>query len=319
MDILSKYNIDPYNVLGITPMADMETIKKAYKRKAIVLHPDKTNGRTEAEFKILVLSYKHAKQNCINSPVASQNQLRDRPKEEEQYTSQESEFDKNIYNTNFEDSRERSRLFSDDQIDFDTFEKQMKRIQNLPTSYAAETFYKRDVLEKMKTKGRFDLDKFNAFFLKLKKEGKTSTDLVKVEKVKAANEDDAYMKVNIYDGMVINVDDTKENYNYKENYVVTQQDMDDLLQTDVNMIDKLIREHKKDTDKIPTRKIKEMIRKKSQNVAVDRTKSFSQLERELDLKNMTDMQKEKKEQQEMVKKYKHIYTKSLPANYQFID
>ncbi len=319
MDILSKYNIDPYEVLGINSMSDMNTIKKAYKRKAMVLHPDKTNGKTEAEFKILVLSYKYAKNHCINSPVASQNELRDRSKEDREYIPQESQFDKNIYNTNFEDSQERSRLFSDDQIDFDTFEKQMKRIQNLPTSYTAETFYKRDVLEKMKTRGKFDLDKFNAFFLKLKKEGKTSTDLVKVERVKASNEDDVYMKVNIHDGMVINIDDAKDSGNYKENYIVTQQDMDNLLETEVSMIDRLIKEHKKDTEKIPARKIKEMIRKKSQNIAVDRTKSFSQLERELELQNMTKIQQEKKKQQEMVNRYKHIYTKSLPSNYQFIE
>ncbi len=92
-----------------------------------------------------------------------------------------------------------------------------------------------------------------------------------------------------------------------------------MLQIDLNMIDKLIKEHKKDTEKIPTRKIKEMMRKKSQNIAIDRTKSYSQLERELELKNMTKIQEEKKKQEEIVHRYKHIYTKSLPPGYQFID
>ncbi len=313
MDFLNKYNINPYDILEIDNLSDMDTIKKAYKKKALVLHPDKTNGKTEAEFKILVLSYKYAKKNCIMSPVASQMELRsddNRADDDIHYNK-----DINIYNTNFEDKNERSKLFSDDQIDFDSFERQMNRIQNLPTSYTAENFYKKDILKNMKTGGKFDIDKFNAFFLKLKKEGKTSTDLVRVERVKAINEDDTYMKVNIYDGMVINTDD-KNNSNYKEAYIVTQGDIDELIKTDVDTIDRLIKEHKKDTGKIPNKKIKEMMMKKSQNIAVDRTKSFSQLEKDLEIQNIMKIQTEKQQQQKVVDRYKNIYTKSIP---QFID
>ncbi|ROR03015.1 DnaJ domain-containing protein [Desulfosoma caldarium] len=34
---------NPYDILGISPEADMETIKKAYHRKAAQYHPDKVN------------------------------------------------------------------------------------------------------------------------------------------------------------------------------------------------------------------------------------------------------------------------------------
>lgn len=313
MDLLTKYNIDPYDILDVDPLSDLQTLKKAYRRKALELHPDKTNGRTEAEFKILVLSYKYAKQNCVVTPVKTQNELRDVDREPIDDIVQT---DKNIYNTNFEDNDERRCLFSDDQIDFNTFEKQMKKIQNLPTSYTAESFYKKGVLDKMKSKGKFDIDKFNAFFLKLKKEGKTSTDLIKVERVKAMNEYDLYMKVNIYDGMVINTDDTEDTTNYNENYIITQKDVDDLINTDVKIIDKLINEHKKDTGKIPKKKVKEMMRKKSQDIAIERKMSFSQLEKDLEIKNMMKIQMENREQQNTVNKFKHIYTKSLP---QFVE
>lgn len=313
MNILDKYNINPYEYLGVDPLSDINTIKKAYKKKAMVLHPDKTNGKTEAEFKILVLCYKYAKENCITSPVADELTLISRDKEDIPIN-----LDMNIHTTDFEDSSTRSQIFADDQIDFQSFEKRMKRIQNLPTSYSAESFYKKEVLDSMKTKGKFDLDKFNAFFLKLKKEGKTTTDLVRVERVKAANEDDLYMKVNVYDGMVINTDDN-DNTNYKENYEVTQKDLDTLLQTDLKTVQQLIAEHKKDTSKIPNKKIKEMIRKKSQNVVVDRTKSFSQLEKDLEIQNMMKIQMEKKKQQEMVDKYKHVYTRSLPVPHRYIN
>lgn len=313
MDLLEKYNINPYDILEIDSLSDMNTIKKAYKRKALLLHPDKTNGKTEGQFKLLVLSYKYAKKNCITSPVSSQMELLSSDRTVENEITHNP--DMNIYNTNFEDKNERGKLFSDDQIDFDQFEKYMERIQNLPTSYVAENFYKKDILKTMKTKGKFDIDKFNAFFLKLKKEGKTSTDLVKVERIKAQNEEDSYMRVNIYDGMVINTDD-KFDSNYKEAYIVTQSDIDELIKTDIDTIDRLIKENKKDTGKIPTKKMKEMIMKKSRNIAIDRTKSFSQLEKDLEIQNIVKIQAEKEEQKKMVGKYKNIYTKSIR---QFID
>lgn len=307
MNLLDKYNINPYKYLEIDPSSNLNDIKKAYKKKAIYLHPDKTNGKTEAEFKILVLCYKYAKENCIFTPVSSQAELLDKNRD----TVEVGQSDMNIYNTNFESNEDRRKIFSDDQIDFENFEKKMKRIQNLPTSYTAESFYKKEILDSMKTNGKFDVDKFNAFFLKLKKEGKTTTDLVKVERIKAANEDDLYMKVNIYDGYVINTDDI-DNSNYKENYEITQNDLDSLLQTDLKTIKELINEHKKDTTKIPNKKIKDMIRKKSQNIAVDRSKSFSQLEKDLEIQQIMQLQKEKQQQKKNVEKYQHIYTKSLP-------
>lgn len=308
-NILDKYNLNAYDILGIDSLSDMETIKKAYKKKAIIIHPDKTNGKTEADFKLLVIAYRYAKENCMFSEVSCQNELRSKHRDE---IIGEDRHDKNIYNTNFQDDKERQVLFADDQINFEDFEEKMKRIQNLPTSYTAETFYKKDILDKMKTNGKFNSDKFNAFFLKLKKEGKTSTDLTIVEKVKAINEDDLYMRVNIHDGMVINTFDTKDTSNYKENYIVSQEDVDNLLQTDINTIENLIKEHKKDTDKISKKKIKEMVMKKSQPIAVDRSKSFSQLESDLNIMNIIKIQQDKKKQKETVDMYKNIYIKTLP-------
>lgn len=37
---MQKQRLNPYQVLGVEPSADDETIKKAYRRKAKALHPD---------------------------------------------------------------------------------------------------------------------------------------------------------------------------------------------------------------------------------------------------------------------------------------
>jgi curved DNA-binding protein CbpA len=47
---------DPYKVLGIERSADLKEVKAAYKKKALMTHPDKT-GRGDAEFKAVVAAY----------------------------------------------------------------------------------------------------------------------------------------------------------------------------------------------------------------------------------------------------------------------
>ena len=51
---------DPYSVLGITPGADEETIKKAYRQLAKKYHPDMNPGDKEAEVKFKEASEAYA-------------------------------------------------------------------------------------------------------------------------------------------------------------------------------------------------------------------------------------------------------------------
>lgn len=307
MDILKKYGINPYEYLGIDRFSDIISIKAAYKAKALLLHPDKTNGKTEAQFKILVLCYKYAVNNNINTPIASQEELRAEKEELEEVSN-----GMNIYNTNFEDKETRSKLFAFDDIDFEKFEKQMKRTQGLSTNYDNINYYKDDIINKLKCKGKFDKEKFNAFFTKLKKQGKVGTDLVKVERVLAANENAQYVKVNIHDGLVINSIDKKD---FSTQPLLSNKDMEKILKTNKEELKNLIKENKKDTGAVSKKKIKELVQKNKLNVVVDNKKSFSTLESEIDMLNVLKITREKEEQRKIVENNRNIYTRTLKSNF----
>lgn len=304
MDLLEKLGVNPYEFLNIDPSSDKDDIKKAYKKKAKILHPDKTNGTTEAEFKILVLCYKYANNNCIIVPTSTFEEIKNVDRTEEQG------YARSFYRTNFEDQNTRDEIYADDDINFNDFESHMKRVQGMSTSYSPESFYKKDVLDKLKSNGKFDKDKFNAYFLKLRKDNKIENQLMKKEDLKAFNEDDKYMSVNIHEDMVINLDNTKHKGNYRDlmkQNELSQTDIDSVMQTDLKTINKLIKEHKKDTGKISRKRLKELASKKSDDIEVSSEFSFAQMKQKIELENIERIKKEKEEQKRHVDANKRIF------------
>jgi hypothetical protein len=303
--LLEKYGINPYEFLGIDSMADLETIKKAYRNKSKVYHPDR-NGGSEVQFKILVLCYKHAKSQCIVS-----GKVNDFSNLKDQDRSEEIGHERTFHNTNFDDPETRKQIFADDFIDFETFKGEMKKMQGMSTSYVAENFYKKEIIEKFKKNGKFDRELFNAYFLKLKKDGKIQNNqLVKVEEVQAFNQDSNYMKVNIHDNMVINTDGGKKDGNYrdfKKSKEIHNRDIQEVLETDLKTISKLIKENKKDTGKISRKKLKELEMKAKAPVSVEHQLSFAEMKAKLEFEELERIRKEREEQKEVVERNKRIY------------
>jgi hypothetical protein len=62
----SKYfedlDIDPFEIVDVSRNCDKKSLKKAYLKQALLIHPDKTNGKTRVEFDLLVESYNYIKE-----------------------------------------------------------------------------------------------------------------------------------------------------------------------------------------------------------------------------------------------------------------
>jgi curved DNA-binding protein CbpA len=63
MDYFNDLDINPYQFLGVSETCNLQQLKDAFIRKASVIHPSKTNGKTEIEFKILSECYNFLKSN----------------------------------------------------------------------------------------------------------------------------------------------------------------------------------------------------------------------------------------------------------------
>lgn len=60
--------IDPFEIVGVSRKCDKKSLKKEYLKRAMMLHPDKNQGKTEVEFKLLVESYNYIK-NCLEGKI----------------------------------------------------------------------------------------------------------------------------------------------------------------------------------------------------------------------------------------------------------
>ena len=308
MDILNNFNIDPYKYLKVNIDASSSEIKKAYKDLAKKLHPDKNGGKTEAEFKLLHICYKYLLKNCIDEEPSSFEQLKNSQTEKPII-----QRERTLYNTNMDDDETRKELFADDDINMKDFESHMKRVQNLSTSYSVENFYKKEILDSMKTKNKFDIQKFNAYFSKLKKDGKIESQLVRKEKVMPSNSDVKYVNVNKFCDRIINsVDKTDNNYKGLMNQrSITNNDMLKVLETDQKVIDKIMKENKKNTGKLSRSKLKELelnARTESKELEnlTDRESEFELLSRQKE-----QLLETKRKQKEYVLNHKDIFVGSI--------
>lgn len=309
MDLLRSFGVtDIFDHLGVGRFASKKEVKAAYKKLALELHPDKTNGKTEVQFKVLALCYKECLKNVVDGePVLTHAELKSAEREDIAYA-------RDFYSTNFEDTKTREEIFVDDDLEYEKFQEAMKRTQSGPTTYTSDNLYNQTIYEKLKTNGKFDRDKFNAYFLKLKKDGRIGKELVKTEKVVPYSES-SYMEVNSHDDMIINLDPGKRKGNYidlMKSGEINSKDMNELLELDDITVKKLLQESKVNTGKISKKKIREAIDSR-RDIPIDNKYSFSEgvSRLEQDAINRIDLDKEK--QRDIVNRYKHVYNLRLDA------
>lgn len=312
MDLLASFGItDIFGHLGVDRFATKLQVKAAYKKLAIKLHPDKTNGKTDIEFKLLALCYKECLKQIIDcDPIPMHSELKAASEKTEEVA-----YARNFYSTNFDDAQTRQEIFVDDDMDYQKFEEMMKRTQSGSTTYTADSLYNKSIYQKLKSSnGKFDREKFNAYFLQLKKEGKIGKELVKVEKVMPYS-NNTYMEVNMHDDMIINLDPEKRKGNYidlMQTGEIKTKDINELLSMDQTKVNKLIKESKINTGKLAKNKIKEKINSRVE-IPVDTKYTFHENLSRLEQDAANRILASRERQKEVVDKYKHVYNLAIAA------
>jgi hypothetical protein len=295
MGFLEEYDIDAYEFLGVSDFCqDKNEIRTAYKEKSLLLHPDKTMGKTEVEFKILHKCYKFAMRNIMKKEK-SHIQLKEESKEDILPVKKNPENNLHLFET------DRDLLFHDDTLDRD-FENTIKRVSGLSTSYSPiDNTYDTKFRDSLSNKGKFNREKFNVLFSELKKT-KTSNELLKYTGPIAYNELEVYINVHTgEDGTMLNSTDEPETSKEPK---INQSELDMLLKLDSKTIDKLSRKHKKDTGKMSRKKIKEAISSRSSVPEITEKRSFSQMEIVLEENKLKALQSSAKAQHKFVDKHK---------------
>jgi hypothetical protein len=309
MGFLEDYDIDPYAFLGVKRMCqDPQEIKKAYKVKCLLFHPDKTMGKTDYEFKVLCKCYKHVMKNITeiqkdHSEMKLEHQAAQKAAQETALktgrkapTSQAS--DLHLFDT------DRDLLFHQDTLDRD-FSKTIKRVSSLSTAYSPLDSYNSTFKDKLqRPDGKFNREKFNVLFSEIKGKKKDAS-LVKYAGPVAANElQDSMVCVHVDDdGLILNSVSSVE---FENEPTVSQEQIDRILEIDIKKIDAMIKKSKKDTGKITRKKFKEAVAAQTNRTLPEITekRSYSEMERILEEKKLEELQNSRKAQAKYVSSHK---------------
>jgi len=190
LDCIESGDINPLEVLGIDKSSSLENltesiIKKKYKTKALIIHPDKTNGTTELEFKILHTCYKYLiytiseANNDYNDYFNALKNKTTLPKRNNTSSKRETDaelkkyYDKdiNIYSDWNTNTKLRQQYFVDDtqasEEEYLSNVSSKKKYNNYSQIASDSDFKIKNIVFK---NGKFNIDKFNAVFDKLKQQ-----------------------------------------------------------------------------------------------------------------------------------------------------
>lgn len=162
-------DIDPYKIVGIKKKCSKQELKEAYIKKALVLHPDKTNGKTEVQFKLLNECYTYIKDVLSGKIISDEYEINNSYKQNFKDNSEES-FNYTRSKLNYNDHNTRKNVFvdhglplnvSDSDSNLDNIFGGRKKINK---EYSANDIYKSNKQNNIFRNEAFTADKFNAAF-----------------------------------------------------------------------------------------------------------------------------------------------------------
>lgn len=131
--------IDPYLILDSVKGEDIKIIKKKYHKLAKQIHPDKTNGATNLQFKILKECYLFIadEETIITDGRGSYKNINELKEERDRNSVIGYDPDRDLYKTNFEDHATREKLFAVNDINFSNIDKIIDEKKKETTNYSS--------------------------------------------------------------------------------------------------------------------------------------------------------------------------------------
>jgi hypothetical protein len=317
-DYFKSNNINPCKFLGLKKSdivfsdkhATKKILKKAYHKKAKELHPDKTNGETDLEFKILKECYLFYIEKLDNYHAKTHEELKTH------YTSDNMkdiyyEESRDFHKTNFDDYNVRNKLFVNTVNDSNIDEIIEKKSKN-PIEYSSvKTANYRDIF-----KGKnFDLKNFNAMF---EIHGsKYNTPDFQNGDPDAINAESSlsHVEIDVHNGLLL---EREEQNNFK--FAITENDqfehipsIDDTNQKDLNAN---IKRSQKDNKSFSKKKLNALYQERTnETFTVDTTKSFAENELALQEIQISAMKKEMDNSRKNISRHINIFPKNLIEQY----
>lgn len=308
-EYFEEYDIDPYEVLDLYNLknVDLKGLKKAYMKKARLIHPDKTKGSTEIEFKILQECYEYLKEEFDNTPVTTSQKdfqdLRNLHNEDPNFevdrpsSSRGGGVDHSVF------TKKRSDYMIDN-LNFDDFERKV-------TLKSKEQRKDEEEIFKAFKGKKFDLDKFNSLF-ELKK-APVSKELIKAFNPEpgAASSQLEMAKVKSHNGLMITTERDDDYLKHLDDILsesIENPDKDSSELITQKQILKIKKEKAKSTGKMSKKKALEKTEQmKSENIVVNTTKTFAERERLQSKSHIKKLKEEIEENKEFIKKYGHVF------------
>lgn len=299
--------IDPYTVLDCKKTDSLKTVKKKYHKLALTLHPDKSKGKSDLEFKILKECYMYIKDDLEiitvdNSEPLTLQELRDQ--RNEKFVYQE---DRNVFTTNFEDPEIRKQLFPQDTVPFGKAEETCRETNysNIAVPIPKNIFGKK----------KFNLKYFNEVFEAKKKLNNQEITVFKEPQVLPCQSSLVVGSIAKYAGVIME----NSNQDYEENFQKFKRNEENIDDIPLSKIKKVVKAMKKESKDQKFEDVETLFKiKKSQGVPEIRNRiSMAEAEenlRKINLQNTRDLLKRNKE---YIKEKLHVYPENFRKNLEF--
>jgi len=278
-------DIDPYNILGIKKSNLPKSIdkckkklKKAYHAKAVLCHPDKTNGTTEIEFKLLYECYMYILKTLEDTYDQKDHSELKKSSKNSIKTEDTHHLDdtRDFYRTNFEDKSVRDRLFvNGSDIPVDKTDEIIKKKSKGPTNY--KNVEKVNHLNMFKN-NKFDVNSFNAVFeIQQKKNKKGQDNFLGEPSAIDAETSLSLLPIDVYNGLLLE----KRQHN---DFKMDSEEDNDVLVDDIpkKQLTKMVNKMKRDAKPLSKKKLKDLYNARSnEKFDVDTSKSYHENEQRM--------------------------------------